>query len=104
MAEDCSEESPSVEISFDLTEWVDRQGYDYIEKDYPVGGEIWRVHKHDPDPYPSRPHAHCISGRKRLVGCKLHLGSRQLFTKHNSPLDRYMRQDQFDRLIEMVRK
>jgi hypothetical protein len=28
---------------------------------------------------PSNPHAHCVGGAKRFIGCKLHLGTAQLF-------------------------
>jgi hypothetical protein len=79
-------------------------GLYWLEKDYRVGGEVWSVHKNDPDPYPSRPHANCIGGRQRFIGCKLHLGTRQLFSSSNAPLDRYMDEKQFVRPIELVRR
>lgn len=44
-----------------------------VEDDYRVAGEVWRVHKSDADPHPSKPHAHCAGGAKRLIGCKLRL-------------------------------
>lgn len=47
-----------------------------LEEDYRVSGEIWQVHKSDVDPYPSKPHAHCVGGAKRFVGLTLHLGKR----------------------------
>jgi hypothetical protein len=40
----------------------------------------------------------------RLIGCKLHLGTRQLFSSDNKPLDRYLEQDFFDRIIVLVRR
>jgi hypothetical protein len=83
--------------------WTNAKGLMILEEDYRVGGEVWRVHKSDADPYPSRPHAHCIDGCRRFVGCKLHLGTRQLFAPNNKPLDRFLDQRQFDRLIELVR-
>ena len=72
------------------------------QRDYKVSGEIWQVHKSDADPFPSKPHAHCIGGRVAYVGCKLHLGTRQLYRGPN-PLDRYLHQKQFMRLIELIR-
>jgi hypothetical protein len=36
------------------------EGKFLIQKDYKVDGEIWQVHKGDADPFPSRPHAHCV--------------------------------------------
>lgn len=82
--------------------WTKANGRLHLEEDYRVAGEVWRVHKNDADPYPSRPHAHCIGGARRFVGCKLHLGTRQLFTGSNEPLDRFLAQAQFDRLIELI--
>jgi hypothetical protein len=37
---------------------------------------------------PSNPHAHCVGGAKRFIGCKLHLGTAQLF-KRSEPLGRF---------------
>lgn len=74
----------------------------YRADDYRVSGEVWRVHKGDADPFPSRPHAHCIAGAKRFVGCKLHLGTAQLY-KGRSPLDRFLPSKQFERLIDLIR-
>jgi len=73
-----------------------------LEEDFNVNGEIWRVHKNDPDPYPSKPHAHCIAGANRFVGCKLHLGTAELY-KGRDPLGRFLSRGQFDRLIELIR-
>jgi hypothetical protein len=92
-----------ISVCFGVCFWTDAKGLMILEEDYRVGGEVWRVHKNDPDPYPSRPHAHCIDGCRRFVGCKLHLGTRQLFAPNNKPLDRFLDQRQFDRLIELVR-
>ena len=72
------------------------------EDDYRVDGEVWRVHKGDADPYPSRPHAHCIAGAKRFVGCKLHLGTRQLYHGREA-LGRYLASKQFARLIGLIK-
>jgi hypothetical protein len=99
---DATDESVSVCIG--VSRWTLANGSLYLEEDYRVGGEVWRVHKNDPDPLPSRPHAHCIGGSRRFIGCKLHLGTRQLFTGNNKALDRFLDEGQFERLIEMVRR
>jgi hypothetical protein len=44
-------------------------------------GEIWLIRKCDPDPFPSKPHAH-----NQGTGAKLHLGNGQLFNSRNRPL------------------
>ena len=77
-------------------------GFFVEEADVRVAGEVWRVHKYDADPFPSRPHAHCIGGAKRFAGLKLHLGTRQLFDRA-TPLDRFLGTDQFDQLIQKIR-
>jgi hypothetical protein len=81
--------------------WTDIDGLLVLEEDFRVAGEVWRVHKSDP--YPSRPHAHSVGGSRRFVGCKLHLGTRQLFAGTNKPVDRYLERSQFDRLIALIR-
>jgi len=90
-------------VSFDGCRWFDREEFKLGEKDYRVGGDVWRVNKYDVDPYPSAPHAHCIGGRQKLIGCKLHLGTRQLFTANNKPLNMFLDEDQFCRLLELIR-
>jgi hypothetical protein len=64
--------------------------------------KIWRVNKSDPDPFPSNPHAHCIGGSGRFVGCKLHLGTGELYDSSNKPLGRYLYKKQFERLLELI--
>ena len=91
-----------ISVCVGVSRWTDVNGSLRLEEDYRVGGEVWRVHKNDPDPFPSRPHAHCVGGSNRFVGCKLHLGTRQLFTSKNKPLDRFLDEGQFERLIEIV--
>jgi hypothetical protein len=83
-------------------QWMTRDGWFILEEDFAVGGEIWRVHKADADPFPSRPHAHCIGGKKRFVGCKLHLGTAELYNGREA-LGRYLAEKQFSRLIELIR-
>ncbi|UFX42023.1 hypothetical protein HAP47_0022350 [Bradyrhizobium sp. 41S5] len=80
---------------------VDGLGRELMQKDYRVGGEVWRVHKYDVDPFPSRPHAHCVGGRDRHIGLKLHLGTAALF-KGNEPIGRKLHRDHFLRLCEIV--
>lgn len=46
------------------------------EQTVKVGGEIWRIHKNDADPFPSTPHAHNLE-----TGIVLHLGTGELFDK-----------------------
>jgi hypothetical protein len=84
-------------------QWMDKNGRFFLEEDFNVSGEIWRVHKTDADPYTSKPHAHCIEGHKRFVGCKLHLGTRELFSSKNDALGRFLHKKQFDALIKLIR-
>ena len=92
-----------VHLCLGTATWVNREGLFFLEEDFKVSGEIWRVHKSDPDPYPSNPHAHCIGGRERFVGCKLHLGTAELFNSNNTALGRFLHRKQFDRLIELIK-
>ncbi|SFP80004.1 hypothetical protein [Parafilimonas terrae] len=46
-------------------------------------GEIWVIHKNDKDPFPSDPHAH-----NKATGYKLHLGTGDLYSNKNKPLDK----------------
>lgn len=73
-----------------------------VEKDYKVNGEVWRVHKFDADPFPSNPHAHCVGGRDRFVGLKMHLGNAELFRSADTT-GRFLGKKQFDRLIDLIR-
>lgn len=91
-----------VDATVGLIEMVDADGYYFVQKDYRVRGEVWRVHKTDADPYPSKPHAHCIEGADRFVGYTLHLGTRELYDGRK-PLGRYLSEKSFDRLVEMIR-
>ena len=43
-----------------------------------AGGSPWVIHLYDPDPFPSRPHAH-----NKETGAKLHLGTGDLYDRHN---------------------
>ena len=91
-----------LDVTVGITEWTVADGQWVLEKDYRVDGEVWRVHKGDPDPYPSKPHAHCIGGAARFVGCKLHLGTAELY-RGSEALGKFLGPKQFDQLIEMIR-
>lgn len=90
-----------VDTALGLIEMVTADGYFVMEKDYRVKGEVWRVHKGDADPFPSKPHAHCVGGAKRFVGLTLHLGTGELFNGRE-PTGRFMSPRQFERLIAMI--
>lgn len=70
-----AETNLTIDVAVGFSRWVNLAGRHILECDYRVGGEVWRVHKNDADPYPSRPHAHCIAGANRFKGCTLHLGT-----------------------------
>jgi hypothetical protein len=91
-----------ISVNCGVALWEMANGLVWLEEDYRVAGEVWRVHLSDPDPLPSDPHAHCIDGK--FKSSKLHLGTRQLFTSKNKPLDRYLQRRQFDMLIEQVQR
>lgn len=91
-----------VEVSIENAQYLDAEGYALIQKDYRVGGEVWRVHKGDADPYPSQPHAHCVGGRKAFIGRTLHLGTRELYDGRK-PLGLFLDIKQFERLIVLIR-
>jgi hypothetical protein len=82
-----------IDLTMGLLQQVSVDGRMLIQKDYRVAGEVWRVHKNDPDPFPSRPHAHCVGGAKRFIGLKLHLGTAQLFARNNDPTNLYLDQN-----------
>lgn len=91
-----------VDVCVGVSQWQLPDGRYILEEDFKVSGEVWRVHKSDADPYPSNPHAHCVSGAKRFIGCTLHLGTGDLFKKRK-PLGRKLESNQFSRLIELIR-
>ena len=101
MDEFVSETEEYIDICLGLSEWQDSEGNDVIEKDYRVKGEVWRVHKSDADPFPSNPHAHCIDGTERFIGCTLHLGTRELYRKRKTT-GKLLAQKQFDQLIKLI--
>ena len=76
------------------------EGYVRIEKaKFKTRNSIWSVHKYDPDPFPSCPHAHCIEGMYR--GYKLHLGSGKLFDGAK-PTDFTLQKKQFQVLCKKI--
>lgn len=81
--------------------FVDSRGFLLLQKDYKVSGEVWQVHKGDADPFPSRPHAHCIGGKSRFIGWKLHLGTRELFDGSRFT-KLYMHKKPFAKLIHLI--
>jgi hypothetical protein len=91
-----------IEVCVGISQWRNEDGLHILEEDFAGSGEIWRVHKSDPDPFPSKPHAHCIAGARRFVGCKLHLGTAELY-KGREALGRFLDRRQFLRLIEYCR-
>src|ERR1700723_1004000 len=93
-----AESDDYLEVCVGVCQWQNSDGKFILEEDFAGGGEIWRVHKSDPDPFPSKPHAHCIAGAKRFVGCKLHLGTAELY-RGREALGRFLDKKQFVRLI-----
>lgn len=64
------------EIRFDIDE-RDLPPDDKLEKaTVKMDGHIWRIHKNDADPFPSKPHAHLVGST-----LKLHLGNGELYEK-----------------------
>lgn len=90
-----------VDVCIGTTQMQLLDGRYVSEHDYRVGGEVWRVHKGDADPYPSKPHAHCVGGARRFVGLTLHLGTAELYDKRK-PLGRKLEENQFKRLIDLI--
>lgn len=91
-----------VDVCVGVAQWQLPDGRYILEEDFKVSGEVWRVHKNDADPFPSNPHAHCVGGTKRFIGCTLHLGTAELFRERKS-LGRKLESNQFSRLIELIR-
>lgn len=91
-----------VDVCVGISEWQLPDGRHILEEDYRVKGEVWRVHKSDADPYPSNPHAHCVGGTQRFIGCTLHLGTAELYSGRK-PLGRKLEAKQFERLIELIK-
>ena len=73
-------DADDVVFEYDVIEWIALDDRAIEEADVYAGGMKWRVHLNDADPFPSSPHAHCIAGQNRHVGCKLHLGTGVLYS------------------------
>jgi hypothetical protein len=97
-----AETEVAIDLELGLTQWVTSAGQYILEADYRVAGQVWQVHKGDADPYPSRPHAHCIAGPIKIQGCTLHLGTAELF-RGRKGLNRYLAPRQFEALLEKIR-
>lgn len=101
---DADDESEWIEIRPGLMpNWMTLDGLYIREADFFADGLRWRVHKNDADPFPSRPHAHCVAGQERFVGCKLHLGTGQLF-RGRKPQPRKLSPQCLRELKDAVRK
>ncbi len=88
------EANPTARIAEPLSEWigihssVTQKCPEYVVNNWPIGlgsgrflkvklrGHIWTVHKTDPDPFPSKPHAKDYDRR-----VKLHLGTGEIFDR-----------------------
>jgi hypothetical protein len=90
----------SSEIEHDVTQWLTLAGDWIDEADVYAGGMKWRIHLSDADRFPSSPHAHCIAGQRRHIGCKLHLGTGVLYSDR-TPWKK-MGKDDFLTLIKKV--
>lgn len=97
-----AEEEGFLDLTVGQLRQVNENGYSLLQKDYRVGGEVWRVHKGDADPFTSRPHAHCVGGAERFQGLKLHLGTSELY-RGPRPMGLRMDPKQFDRLCVLIR-
>ena len=97
-----SETDDEIVLTIGLCRWHSvSTGRVIFEEDYKIAGETWRVHLNDADPFPSRPHAHCMNGSYQ--GCKLHLGTSELFCKKGST-GRKLNAKQFEILLAAVSK
>lgn len=90
-----------IDLSVGTVEMILADGRGILKEDYRLNGEVWRVHKGDADPYPSRPRAYCVGGAKRFVGLTLHLGTAELYDGRK-PLGRFLSPRQFERLVELI--
>src|ERR1035437_554804 len=90
-----------IDVCVGVSQWRTKDGLFLLEEDFVGGGERWRAHKSDPDPFPSKPPAHCVDGAKRFVGCKLHLGTAERYMGREA-LGVFLDDKQFLRLIEHI--
>lgn len=92
--------------------FVDAKGEPVELKSWRVGGDLWcveRATEWDREKSksvrvsPPRLNAYCISGGADLTMLELDLGTQRLTSRVSGPLDRYLDQSQFDRLIGLVK-
>lgn len=67
------------EVEFETSIIPPRVPRSLVEQTVRCRGEVWRIHRNDPDPFPSNPHAHNLRS-----GCKLHLGTGELFLRRRN--------------------
>jgi len=67
-------ESEFVEVEFSVSPIPPKTLRSMNEVSVRRDGCVWRVHKNDPDPFPSKPHAHNTES-----GLKMHLGTGRLY-------------------------
>jgi hypothetical protein len=78
----------------------DAEGRSLVQKDYRIQGSVFQVHKGDADPFPSKPHAHCVAGMYK--GKKVHLGSGALYSGPTATGDKLSKKT-FMRLCDCVK-
>lgn len=77
---------------------IDNNGYEIRTKALvKVKGEVWKVHKNDPDPFPSSPHAHNYD-----TGEKLHLGTGDIYK--GKSITRKLKEKQLKFLQEQLQR
>jgi hypothetical protein len=112
LAEVYQESDDSIIVCVGRARFVDAKGEPVELKSWRVGGDLWcvgratewdgNISKSVPVS-PPRLYAYCISGGADLTMMKLDLGTGQLTSPVNVPLDRYLDPAQFNRLIGLVR-
>ncbi len=64
-----------------------------------LGGDIWVCHRYDPDPFPSKPHAH-----NQQTGEKLHLGTGDTYDPRSRKPKRKLRVDELVQIRNQISK
>jgi hypothetical protein len=60
-----AESDDYLEVCVGVCQWRNSDGKFILEEDFAGCGEIWRVHKSDPDPFPSKPQQPSSTGDGR---------------------------------------